>query len=137
MKAGLQLDYDWRMGRQKRFSSTLIALALLMTSPSGGRAAAPDEGYICTGYEWVIITIIMLEKFCSAKVGSFDDDFVASLKKCSNSNEESEKEAIDVLNRVRNGDYEGLAFTEEFIKEHFEGLQKESGEDVCAKVPRE
>jgi hypothetical protein len=37
---------------------------------------------------------------------------------------------------MRSGNYDGLAFTEEFIKENFEG-HKKAGEDLCAKVPRE
>lgn len=107
-----------------------------MAPPNEGRAASSNSMQGCVGYEFVLTTIIMLEKYCSVKVGMLDSDLISSLKKCSNSTEETEKEAIDVLNRMRSGNYDGLAFTEEFIKENFEG-HKKAGEDLCAKVPHE
>jgi hypothetical protein len=115
-------------------SFTVASAGLTVSSNAGWTASSSNPTHGCTGYEFALMTIIMLEKFCSVKVGMLDDDLTSSLKECSNSTKETEKEAIDVLNRMRSGNYDGLAFTEEFIKENFEGHQK-AGEDLCAKFP--
>jgi hypothetical protein len=124
------------MGRRVSVANCLLFFAIASAGLTVSSASSLNPTHGCTGYEFALMTIIMLEKFCSVNVGMLDDDLTSSLKECSNSTKETEKEAIDVLNRMRSGNYDGLAFNEEFIKENFEGHQK-AGEDLCAKVPRE